>query len=83
MRENSDCCAGGGRFNIDFPGVGIVTADDDGEPDEFGEVMDGQQFREPLNVDDGLKRTLLPLNFVHVTHFRIQISNFKLELERS
>lgn len=53
MREKSDCWAGGGRFNIDFPGIGIVTADDDGEHDEFDEVMDGQQFTEPLNVDDG------------------------------
>lgn len=53
MRENSDCWAGGGRFNIDFPGIGIVTADDDGEHDEFDEVMEGQQFTGPLNVDDG------------------------------
>ena len=30
-REKKDCCGGGGRLRMDFPGVGIVTADDEGE----------------------------------------------------
>lgn len=39
MRERSDCCVGGGRFRIDFPGIWMVTADDDGEREEVkGEV---------------------------------------------
>lgn len=28
-RENRDWGGGGGRFRIDFPGVGIVTAEED------------------------------------------------------
>lgn len=35
MREKSDCWVGGGRLRIDFPGIGMVTAEDDGEQDEF------------------------------------------------
>ena len=32
--EKNDCGGGGGFFNIDLPGVGIVTADDDGDGEE-------------------------------------------------
>jgi len=38
IREKSDGCAGGGRFRIDFPGTGIVTADEDGGHDEPEDV---------------------------------------------
>ena len=31
VSEKKDCCGGGGFFKMDFPGVGIVTADDDGD----------------------------------------------------
>ena len=34
MREKKDCCGGGGFFSIDFPGVGIVTAEDEGDGEE-------------------------------------------------
>lgn len=30
MREKNDWFGGGGRFRIDLPGVGIVTADEEG-----------------------------------------------------
>jgi hypothetical protein len=30
MREKKDCWVGGGRLRIDFPGVGIVTAEEEG-----------------------------------------------------
>ena len=33
MREKRDCCGGGGRFRMDFPGTGRVTADEEGGPD--------------------------------------------------
>jgi hypothetical protein len=39
MREKMDCGAGGGFFNIDFPGIGMVTAEDDGEHDEAIDVQ--------------------------------------------
>lgn len=29
--EKNDCCGGGGFLRIDFPGRGMITADDDGE----------------------------------------------------
>ena len=32
--EKNDCGGGGGFFKIDFPGVGIVTADDEGDGEE-------------------------------------------------
>jgi hypothetical protein len=32
-RENKDCGAGGGGFRMDFPGIGMVTAEEDGEHD--------------------------------------------------
>jgi hypothetical protein len=32
-REKMDCWGGGGRLRIDFPGVGIVTADEEAEGD--------------------------------------------------
>lgn len=35
MREKRDGCWGGGRFRIDFPGVVIVIADDEGEQEEL------------------------------------------------
>lgn len=35
IRENKDVGVGGGRLRIDFPGIGMVTAEDDGEPEEF------------------------------------------------
>ena len=34
VSEKKDCCGGGGFFKMDFPGVGIVTADDDGDGEE-------------------------------------------------
>jgi hypothetical protein len=34
MREKMDGWAGGGFFKMDFPGIGIVTAEDDGEHDD-------------------------------------------------
>ena len=34
-REKKDWGCGGGLFKIDFPGVGMVTADDDGEGDNI------------------------------------------------
>jgi hypothetical protein len=33
MREKRDWAVGGGFFRIDFPGMGMVTAEEDGEPD--------------------------------------------------
>ena len=33
-RVRNDCWVGGGFFKIDFPGVGIVTADDEGDGEE-------------------------------------------------
>jgi hypothetical protein len=38
-REKKDCGVGGGRLRIDFPGVGIVTAEEEGAQDEVGEAM--------------------------------------------
>jgi hypothetical protein len=35
MRENRDGCWGGGRFRIDFPGVVMVIADDEGGQEEL------------------------------------------------
>jgi hypothetical protein len=32
--EKNDCGGGGGFLRIDFPGVGIVTADDEGDGEE-------------------------------------------------
>lgn len=34
MRLRMPVCVGAGRFNIDFPGMGIVTAEEEGEQDE-------------------------------------------------
>lgn len=34
IRENRVCCWGGGRFKMDFPGTGMVTADDEGGHDD-------------------------------------------------
>jgi hypothetical protein len=65
MRENSDCWAGGGRFSIDFPGIGMVTADDEGEHDELDEAMDIHRFTDPLIGDGGRRPSLSPLNFVY------------------
>lgn len=39
IREKRDCCGGGGRLRIDFPGMGMVTAEEDGGQDE----MDGEE----------------------------------------
>lgn len=36
IRENIPVCVGGGRFKIDLPGIGMVTADEEGEHDEDG-----------------------------------------------
>jgi len=33
IRENNEGCWGGGFFKIDFPGTGIMTADDEGGPE--------------------------------------------------
>jgi len=33
MREKRDCCAGGGRLRMDFPGTCMVTADEEGGQD--------------------------------------------------
>jgi hypothetical protein len=38
--EKMDAWACGGRFRIDFPATGIVTADDDGEHDDVDEDDD-------------------------------------------
>ena len=35
MRENREGCWGGGRFRIDFPGVAMVIAEDEGEQEEL------------------------------------------------
>lgn len=34
MRLRMPVCVGAGRLRIDFPGIGIVTAEDEGEQDE-------------------------------------------------
>lgn len=34
MRLKMPVCVGGGRLRMDFPGIGIVTAEDEGEHDE-------------------------------------------------
>ena len=34
MRLRMPVCVGGGRLRIDFPGIGIVTAEDEGEHEE-------------------------------------------------
>lgn len=33
IRENNEGCCGGGFFKIDFPGTGIITAEDEGGPE--------------------------------------------------
>ena len=40
IRENNEGCWGGGFFNIDFPGTGSMTADDEGGPEEPTEEED-------------------------------------------
>ena len=42
--EKKDCGGGGGFFKIDFPGVGIVTADDDGDGEEDISASSRAQF---------------------------------------
>ena len=37
--EKNECCAGGGRFKIDFPGLGSVTADDEGDVDDVAAML--------------------------------------------
>lgn len=39
--EKNDCWGGGGRFKIDLPGVGIVTADDEAEGDSMAACQSG------------------------------------------
>lgn len=39
MRESREGGVGGGRLRIDFPGIGIVTAEDDGEHEELEAAM--------------------------------------------
>lgn len=34
MRLMMPVCVGGGRLRMDFPGIGIVTAEDEGEHEE-------------------------------------------------
>ena len=41
-REN-DCWGGGGRLRIDLPGLGSVTADDDGELEDDGDNIRGRR----------------------------------------
>jgi len=49
IREKSEDCGGGGRLRMDLPGIGMVTADDDGEQEEFeAAIWDRQQIIEPL-----------------------------------
>lgn len=36
MRLRMPVCVGGGRLRMDFPGIGIVTAEDEGEREEEG-----------------------------------------------
>jgi hypothetical protein len=45
--EKKDCCGGGGRLRMDFPGTGIVTAED-----EAGEVIIGEDV--PLAIVYGV-----------------------------
>ena len=40
--EKKGCCGGGGRFKIDLPGIGMVTADDDAD----GESIAASQTKE-------------------------------------
>jgi hypothetical protein len=40
MRERREGGLGGGRLRIDFPGMRMVTAEDDGEPEELEAAMD-------------------------------------------
>lgn len=37
--EKNECCVGGGRFRIDFPGLGSVTADDEGDVDDVAAIL--------------------------------------------
>ena len=39
MRDSSDGGVGDGRLRIDFPGIWIVTAEDDGEQEELEAAM--------------------------------------------
>jgi hypothetical protein len=39
MRESRDGGVGGGRLRIDFPGIWMVTAEDDGEQEELELAM--------------------------------------------
>lgn len=39
MREKKDCWVGGGRLRIDLPGIGIVTAEEEGAQEGVGEAM--------------------------------------------
>ena len=50
--EKNDCCGGGGRFKMDLPGMGIVTADDEAD----GESIAASQTRTDVErevEDDG------------------------------
>jgi hypothetical protein len=62
MREKSDCCAGGGFFRIDFPGTGMVTADDEGGHDE------------PDDEDEAIEDVVVRQNNGTLTNVRIQLN---------
>ena len=71
MREKRDWGAADGRFSIDFPGIGIVTAEDDGEQEELEEVMYPRPYRQDdrtvwlLAQNLSLLRFGFPLAFPH------------------
>jgi hypothetical protein len=39
MRDKNDWLGGGGRLRMDLPGVGIVTADEEGAQEVVGDAM--------------------------------------------
>ena len=58
IREKKDCCAGGGRLRIDLPGVGIVTAEEEGAQEEVGEAMVSCECQCELVMDEAPRPTL-------------------------
>ena len=46
IRVKSDGCGGGAFFSMDLPGIGMVTADDDGEHDDEHDVRCAAQGRD-------------------------------------
>lgn len=80
IRESNDVGVGGGRFSIDFPGIWMVTADDDGEREELEAAMEQPaEFTGPLDVAVAVTRSDGELAcFSFSAHTAMQIISFSL-----